>query len=183
MLTAANTVPKESGQLELECHEIISCILLLNILCLICIGLSAEGEWDDLAIEWHLWSQPNNRPVHGRALSVILSWEQLIGWNTETRILRARQSTCPCQSLGPIVGNPRLSMATAMNLSIERNHSYLSKMRFSSSCWMTTWQVTKVGGCRSVLLKLRLAGRFSSAGQSRVKDMVLTGYLGQRKSM
>lgn len=125
-------------------NVIISCILLLNILCLICIGLSAEGEWDDLAIEWHLWSQPNNRPVHRRALSVILSCEQIIGWNTETRILRARQSTCPCQSLGPIVGNPRLSMATAMNLSIERNHSYLSKMRFSSSCWMTTWQVTKV---------------------------------------
>lgn len=32
-----------------------------------------------------------------------------------------------------------------------------------------------------MLLKLRLAGRFSSAGQSRVKDMVLTGYLGQKK--
>ena len=32
-----------------------------------------------------------------------------------------------------------------------------------------------------MLLKLRLAGRFSSAGQSRVKDMVLTGYLGKKK--
>ena len=53
----ASTVQKESGQLELECEKIMPCILLLNILCLICIGLSAEGEGDHLAIDWHLSSQ------------------------------------------------------------------------------------------------------------------------------
>ncbi len=93
--------------------------------------------------------------VQRRALSVILYCEQIIGWNTETLILRARQSTCPCQSLGigpafrrvwlgPIVGNPCHSMATELNLSPERNRSYLSKMRFSSSCWMITWRVAKI---------------------------------------